>query len=544
MAGENQLLWTLWLTYGAFYFCRTNISAAVPGLEAGLELSKTQIGFILGALKIAYGLGQFVNGQLAEKISPRKLLAVGRLGSAALNVVFGFGAALYFLIFVWACNGYAQALGWTPCMRVAANWIPFNRRGRAIGLIGTGYQVTAALTFVIAAGAVEWNGIRRAAVFTEMTGPTAANVAAAAKRQGHDPQTTRAIHGFLRVAQAKDGGELLAVVRDKQAVAPARALALETLNDLADPRRDEALRAAEAAGNAFLTQAAERLRKKLNDTPPAGPAGILKKNRLHAHRTIEVLLGRGMAFFLPAALLAGASLAMFFFLREKPSGQAVEQAGESVAVPAQNTIRQNIRLTLTNPTLWFLAVALGLLSACRYGFLDWGLTHLLEETDTTLGKAGLKYAVLPLGGIAGAYWSGWVTDRWFGGRRMPVICLLLVLLGGLTLVYNYAIQAGLELSIVLLLMIGFAIYGPQVLLVGTAPIDMARQGAAAAAVGFVNFMGYLGAFAGDQVTGWLKDRHEWHVPLMFWAGCAFAAAAVVACLWNTRAGDATGAEPI
>ena len=94
----------------------------------------------------------------------------------------------------------------------------------------------------------------------------------------------------------------------------------------------------------------------------------------------------------------------------------------------------------------------------------------------------------------------------------------------------------------LLLIIGFAIYGPQVLLVGTAPIDMARQGAAAAAVGFVNFIGYLGAFAGDQVTGWLKERHEWHVPLMFWAGCAFAAAAAVACLWNTRAGDATGEE--
>ena len=536
------MLWTLWLTYGAFYFCRTNISAALPGLEAGLELSKTQIGFILGALKIAYGLGQFVNGQLAEKISPRKLLAVGMLGSAVLNVVFGFGAALYFLIFVWACNGYAQSLGWTPCMRVAANWIPFSRRGRAIGLIGTGYQVTAALTFVIAGGAVEWHGHRQAAAFTEMTEPTAANVEVAAKRQGHDPQTARTIHGLLRVAQAKDGSELLAVVQDKQAVAPARALALETLNDLADPRRDEALRFAEATGNSFLSQAAERLRKKLNNTPPTNPAVVLKRTRQRAHRTIEVLLGRSMAFFLPAVLLAGASLVMFFFLRERPPEQDVEQADELVAAAVQNTIWQNIRLTLTNPTLWFLAVALGLLNACRYGFLDWGLTHLLEETDTTLGKAGLKYAVLPIGGIAGAYWSGWITDRWFGGRRMPVICLLLVLLGVLTLVYNYAIQAGTEISIVLLLIIGFAIYGPQVLLVGTAPIDMARQGAAAAAVGFVNFMGYLGAFAGDQVTGWLKDRHEWHVPLMFWAGCAFAAAAAVACLWNTRAGDATGEE--
>ena len=27
------MLWTVWFTYGAFYFCRTNISAAVPGLK-------------------------------------------------------------------------------------------------------------------------------------------------------------------------------------------------------------------------------------------------------------------------------------------------------------------------------------------------------------------------------------------------------------------------------------------------------------------------------------------------------------------------------
>jgi sugar phosphate permease len=318
---------------------------------------------------------------------------------------------------------------------------------------------------------------------------------------------------------------------------------METLNDLADPRRDEAFRFAEANGNAFLAQAAKRLRKKLNETPPADPPVVLKKTRQRAHRTIEAMLGRGMAFFLPAVLLVGASIVMFFFLREKPPEQSVEQADETAVAPARNTIWQNIRLTLTTPALWFLAVALGLLNACRYGFLDWGLTHLLEETDTTLGKAGLKYAVLPLGGIAGAYWSGWVTDRWFGGRRMPVICLLLILLGVLTLLYNFAIQAGLELSIALLFIIGFSIYGPQVLLVGTAPIDMARKGAAAAAVGFVNFMGYLGAFAGDQVTGWLKDRHEWHVPLMFWAGCAFAAAAAAACQWNTRPGDATGERP-
>src|ERR1700704_5229210 len=91
LPGEYAVIWTLWLTYGAFYFCRTNISAAVPGLKAsveqgGLGLSAAEVGWILASLKIAYGIGQFVNGQLSERMSPRVMLALGMFGSAALNV--------------------------------------------------------------------------------------------------------------------------------------------------------------------------------------------------------------------------------------------------------------------------------------------------------------------------------------------------------------------------------------------------------------------------------------------------------------------------
>src|SRR5687768_10490149 len=155
-----MVLWVLWLTYGSFYFGRQNISAAVPGLEAELGFTKTQIGLILGVLKVAYAVGQLVNGQLAERVSARRLLAVGMLGSALLNVLFGFGTGLYFLLFVWAANGYCQALGWTPCVRVAANWFPVHRRGRAIGVLGTSYQTTAALTYVVAGSSAQWFGWR------------------------------------------------------------------------------------------------------------------------------------------------------------------------------------------------------------------------------------------------------------------------------------------------------------------------------------------------------------------------------------------------
>ena len=70
------------------------------------------------------------------------VLAVGLLASAGLNILFGFATSVYFMIFVWACNGYVQALGWPPTMRVAANWFNITHRGRAIGIIGTGYQTS------------------------------------------------------------------------------------------------------------------------------------------------------------------------------------------------------------------------------------------------------------------------------------------------------------------------------------------------------------------------------------------------------------------
>ena len=43
-SNEGLVLWVLWLTYGSFYFCRTNISAAIPGIEAEFGYTKTQIG--------------------------------------------------------------------------------------------------------------------------------------------------------------------------------------------------------------------------------------------------------------------------------------------------------------------------------------------------------------------------------------------------------------------------------------------------------------------------------------------------------------------
>jgi sugar phosphate permease len=244
-------------------------------------------------------------------------------------------------------------------------------------------------------------------------------------------------------------------------------------------------------------------------------------------------LGWRGAFYVPAALLTLAAVHMLFLLRESPDLPVNGPPSAADPTPARDRrLTETVLDTLTNPALWVLAATLFLLDACRYFYQDWGLAHLHDVQKGSVLSNAIKYAVLPAGGIVGALFGGWATDRFFASRRAPVICGLLILLAALTVSYDAASQTSVGVTVVLLFWIGFAIFGSQVLLVGTAPADLARRGAAAAAAGFVNFMGYLGAFTGDQVTGYLKHYYDWQTAILFWAGCALAAAGVVATLWR------------
>ena len=485
LAGQRLVLWALWLTYGSFYFGRNNLGIALPGLGAELHYSKQQLGTVLMALKLAYGAGQFVNGQLAERFSPRKLLALGLLTSAALNVLFGWATSLYLLTFIWACNGYVQALGWTPTMRVAANWFPSLQRGRAIGLIGTGYQLCGALTFVVAGWAAERLGWRGALYV-----PAGLLVASAA-------------HMLLVLEEGpaadQQTGERRKEKEEQNPKSEIRPSSVAVLRRVENPKSREAGRSSNAEDRSLRPKAAKQ---EMGD------------------RRRE----KGMEIPNPKIQIPNKSPTSNF--KSAP----------------QSEVWRNVALTLTNPALWLVALALLLLDACRYGFTDWGVTHLKEVQGASVGTAAFKYAVLPFGGMAGALFSGWATDRFFGGRRAPMICLLLALLGLLTVGYNTVIQWGLGPSVTVLFLIGFCIFGPQVLLVGTFPVDLARGGTAAAAAGFVNSMGYLGAAAGDKVTGHLAEEMGWRFAIGFWAACAFAGALVIAFLWNAGAGGRPSLE--
>jgi len=58
-------------------------------MAAELGTSKARLGMIESASHIAYGVGKFVNGVLADRTNPRSFMALGLLLTALTNILFG-----------------------------------------------------------------------------------------------------------------------------------------------------------------------------------------------------------------------------------------------------------------------------------------------------------------------------------------------------------------------------------------------------------------------------------------------------------------------
>src|SRR3954470_7648482 len=85
---RTRILYSSFLGYAVFYFCRVNISMAIPQMQADLGYSKAQLGLVASALQLTYGLGKFGNGILADRTNPRVFMALGLLLSGVVNIAF------------------------------------------------------------------------------------------------------------------------------------------------------------------------------------------------------------------------------------------------------------------------------------------------------------------------------------------------------------------------------------------------------------------------------------------------------------------------
>lgn len=146
---SNILFALCFIAYTFSYFGRYNYSTCIDSMtQAGL-LDTAFGGIISSAYLIFYGAGQFINGRLGVRVSPKIMVAIGLLGSGCANLLMGSMANKYVFLIVWAANGFFNSMLWSPIIRVFTDWMTQSQRLKAGANISLTIPVGMSLSYLI-----------------------------------------------------------------------------------------------------------------------------------------------------------------------------------------------------------------------------------------------------------------------------------------------------------------------------------------------------------------------------------------------------------
>lgn len=138
-----QIFAITWLAYAGFYLTRKCFAVAKieMGKPTGLGLTDGQMSAIDGAFLITYAVGQFLWGPCGDRFGPRKVVALGLLGSVIAAVAMGSVSLAMPLVAFSALQGICQATGWSPLAKNVGTFFSRSERGTVMGLWLTNYAI-------------------------------------------------------------------------------------------------------------------------------------------------------------------------------------------------------------------------------------------------------------------------------------------------------------------------------------------------------------------------------------------------------------------
>jgi MFS transporter, OPA family, glycerol-3-phosphate transporter len=235
-------------------------------------------------------------------------------------------------------------------------------------------------------------------------------------------------------------------------------------------------------------------------------------------------------FYVNASVALIIAMLIAIFLRDVPEPTA-QTISDEPKLSFRELFMQHV---LPNKLLWSIAAANIFIYFVRYGVLDWVPTYLEKAKGFSKKEAGLAWLCFEYAAIPGTLLCGWASDRWFRSRRAPATILFMVpcLLG--MIVYAANIHGPLSVDIAALIVIGFFIYGP-VMMIGLQALELVDKRAAGTAAGLTGFFGYvLGTAPAGVGIGWLAKHWGW--PSAFTAIIVSCVLAMLCCLPTLRVG--------
>ncbi len=139
-----QVFLGIFLGYAGYYLVRKVFSLAMPDLIA-LGYSRTELGFALSGVSVAYGLSKFIMGNVSDRSNARRFLTFGLVLSAITMIAMGLlpvaTSSIGIMFVLLLLNGWFQGMGWPPCGRVMVHWFSIRERGTKMSIWNVAHNV-------------------------------------------------------------------------------------------------------------------------------------------------------------------------------------------------------------------------------------------------------------------------------------------------------------------------------------------------------------------------------------------------------------------
>ena len=241
------------------------------------------------------------------------------------------------------------------------------------------------------------------------------------------------------------------------------------------------------------------------------------------------------AFFAASSVLTIIWFYVYFCVRNRPEDvglASIEEEEDTQTVDEQSIQENNGRMFSPGvaQTVLLVGIFYFFVKFVRYALWSWAPYLLDTQFGLDADTAGYMSILFDLFGFLGAFFAGFVSDRFFQGRRTVISILMLigmvigccVLFWAGTMVNNPAFGPNIVLFVcgAGLSIIGFMLFGPDSLLTGAGAMDLGSKKSALAAAGIINGMGSVGSMTQEIV---LPKVMEYSKEGVSFAGMQFSA---------------------
>jgi len=252
-----------------------------------------------------------------------------------------------------------------------------------------------------------------------------------------------------------------------------------------------------------------------------------------------VVFGWRICFLVPAVIALVVAGFLWFTLPDTPPSVGLPEVEGTHHESQERESNEDFRAfvierVFKNKYIWIVSIANFFVYIIRYAVLDWGPTMLTEAKHIKIAHAAWMVAGFEFGGLLGALFGGWITDRFLRGRAVRV-CLVYMALAGVSIFVFWKVSLQSEVLMAgILASAGFLIYGPQCLL-AVAAANLATKRAAATAIGLTSIFGYASTVLSGWGLGALVQHYGWDLAFKGLIVVAAIGSLLFALAWNAKA---------